>query len=280
MQGGRSITQAEARRLARENRALQAQLIELSRAYQQYLRQDAVKQYLYGRMRDFPCELIAARVVGAESLPYGRTRALNVGAAAGATPGARVTTRRLLTDRAKSIHAGYAGVAWEKDLPRRRAAVASTVLAGMIDASGAFTARLMLVTDREFAIAADLFRVIDPDNPRQVTVTREGVAALEPLTPANRDLIPVWARGDGRGGMIVEEVSRNDNVLPGDWLLTRRDDAFLPAGLPIAEVIEVLDDPEHAGFVTLRLRPLADLASLREVYVVVPLTGLEGNGDD
>ena len=36
---------------------------------------------------------------------------------------------------------------------------------------------------------------------------------------------------------------------------------------------EAEDDPKNPGFVTLTIQPHADLASLREVFVVFPLGG-------
>ena len=59
------------------------------------------------------------------------------------------------------------------------------------------------------------------------------------------------------------------------------DDAFLPVEARIGVVVEVGDDAKRKGlFQWVRIRPAADLASLRKVYVVVP-AGAEdpgGNG--
>jgi len=256
--GSPDISREQARALLVENRRLRGQLLELSRLYQQYARQERTKQYLFGRMTDFPCRLIPGRVVGAEPLPYGQTRIVGPGRSAGTRVGARVTTRELVTDRPKALLSGYA-------------TISATSLVGRISSAGAFTARLQLVTDRQFAIEAQIFRLIDPNNPRQIKVTKANAAAMEILTPQNNHLVPVFAQGDGANGLIVRDVSVNDNVRPGDWLITRRDDAFLLAGIRIGEVTQVVRSPEHPGFVTLHVRPHADLEALREVYIVVPV---------
>ena len=256
--GLQDISPERARRLLEENRQLRGQLLELSRVYQEYARQEQTKQYLYGRMKDFPCRLIPGRVVGAEPLPYGQTRIVGSGFSSGTRAGAGVTTRELVTDRPKALLSGYA-------------TIASTSLVGRIASAGAFTARLQLVTDRQFAIEAQLFRLIDPNNPRQIKVTRADAAAMEILSPQNNHLVPVFAQGDGARGLIVRDVSVNDNVMPGDWLITRRDDAFLLAGIRIGEVTKVMPNTEHPGFVTLHVQPHADLDALREVYIVVPV---------
>jgi len=254
------LTDQDVRGLVEDNRRLRAQLLELSRAYEAYLRQDELKQYLYGRMPGFPCELIDARVVGADALPYGDGRLLSAGASSGVALQAAVTTRELLTDRAKA-------------LPHGLAVISTSALVGRIVEAGAFTARAQLLTDAGFGTPAQVFRIVDPRRPRQVKIVQPSAAAVAPLTAENNHLIPVWAQGDGKGGLVVRDVSENHNVLPGDWLITPRDDRFLPAGVRIGEVTEVTPDPRHVGVVTLRVRPHADLESLREVYVVVPLGG-------
>jgi len=219
---------------------------------------------LYGAIPYAQWELIPAVVVGRESLPYGRTRLLNAGLSQGAAVGAGVTTRRLLTDRSKR-------------LPRNVATISATALVGRVIDAGRFTARLQTVTDPGFEVAAKIRRVIDPANPRKITVTAGG-AGEQVLTPANNVRIPVQARGDGRGKMLVRDVNAYHNIRPGDLLVAAGDDAFLPVQARIGKVVEVIDDPRRRGlFVSLRVAPSADLAALREVYIVVPATAFKAD---
>ena len=43
-------------------------------------------------------------------------------------------------------------------------------------------------------------------------------------------------------------------------------------------VTEVKPDPRNAGLVTLLIAPVADLASLRDVYIVIPLSEPSAGG--
>jgi len=257
--GGDSISAEEARRLREENEELKAALFNMYGEREEFRQQVADIQKIrqaYSPKGDFPCELIPARVAAADALPYGRTRLLDYGAPAGSL----VTTRILMTDRAKA-------------LPPNLAAISAQSLAGRIISSGEYSSLLQLVTDRGFEIdEAQIWRIIDPNHPRQIKITRSGAARVETLTPANLTFIPVRAQGDGAGAVIVRDVSVNHSVRPGDWLMTRRESRFLPADIPIGRVAEVRDDPKGQGLrVILRVQPLADLESLRDVFIVRPL---------
>ncbi|MDY6913878.1 MAG: rod shape-determining protein MreC [Planctomycetota bacterium] len=270
--GRRLISQDEAHRLKKANNQLFSRLAELEQRCNR-LRHDLAEiqkvRPLYGPKSGFPCELIPARVVTADPLPYGWTYVLRLPGFYRPRPGSRVITRLdVLTDRTKA-------------LPSSLAVVTSQAMVGRIIEAGAFTARVQLVADRGFRITAKIRRVIHPHNRRQITVTGSGAAALVQLRPENNQPIDVEAVGDGAGGMIIHHVSANHNVLPGDWLVTRREDAFLPAEVRIGKVVRVTDDPKHPGlFVSVRIQPWADLDALREMYVVLPLEFASEKGTD
>ena len=95
-------------------------------------------------------------------------------------------------------------------------------------------------------------------------------ATAAPAEIANKVLVSVRARGDGATGLIVSGVPKSHNVLPGDVLQTKQNDAFLPAVVEIGIVDKVTDSAKHTGTVELHIKPTADLPSLREVYIVVP----------
>jgi len=257
--GRRAVSPAEVRRLLAANEELKARLNAVEGELARLIRRRRTMRALYGAIPYAQWELIPALVVGRDSLSYGQTRLLNVGRSDGAALGAGVTTRRLLTDRSKR-------------LPQNVATISATALVGRVMDAGRFTARLQTVTDPAFEVPAKIRRVIDPSNPRKITVTVGG-AGLQVLTPANNVRIPVLARGDGRGGLIVRDVNAYHNIRPGDLLVTAGDDAFLPVQVRIGKVVEVIDDPRRRGlFVSLRVAPSANLSTLREVYIVVPAT--------
>jgi len=252
------ISAAEARNLKKRNEELLRRLnaIEYNREY--WRRQVAAIQNIRGRfdrIRDVPCELIPARVLGREPLPYGATLPLKTRGSAGARTGAAVTTRRLLTDRSKA-------------LPPNLATISGAALVGRLVDSWAFGARVRLITDRGFRIRARIRRIINPDKPRLITVVGPA-ASVETLTVSNNAAIDVDAVGDGGDFLIVRNVKAYDNVLAGDLLVTAPDAAFLPVEIGIGQVVEVRKDPRHP-FVSLRVRPHADLDAVRDVYIVVP----------
>lgn len=252
----RAISPAEARRLAEVNRELRGRLQAVEGELGRMVRQQTTLRNLYTQIPYGQWELIPARVVAVGSLPYGQVRV--VAGARGAAAGAQVTTRRLMTDRSKR-------------LPSALATISATALVGELTSAGAFTAELRLITDKSFETPAKILRVIDPDNPRKITVTKGEEAIERPLTPSD-PIIDVWAQGDGADGMIVREASAYDNIRVGDWLLTSGAGRKLPARIRIGRVVEVTRETERRGlFVSLRIAPHADLGALREVYIVLPV---------
>jgi cell shape-determining protein MreC len=207
-------------------------------------------QQSYGPVKDLPCELIPARVVGEASLPYSQARSLNVGQDAGAEPGELV----LATDRSKALPSGLA-------------VVAASALAGRVTGAGAFSAQMQLVTDRRFKTAGRIRRIPDPNSPREIRLTGDGNARVEVLNEKNNRPIDVQAAGDGAGGLTVADVWRYDNVQAGDLLVTA-EDKFLPLEVRIGRVQQVRPDPMHPERVILSVRPEADLGTLRDVFIV------------
>ncbi len=209
-------------------------------------------QQRYAPASGLPCELIPARVVGASALPYSEGVSLNAGQGDGAAAGELV----LVHDRAKA-------------LPSDLAVVTASALAGRISDAGAFSARLQLITDRDFKTSARIRRIPDAGNPREISVTTEGKAALEFLSAANNRPIDVQAIGDGAGGLTVADVWREDNVLPGDLLVTSAGSG-LPIEVRIGVVSAVRPDRDNPRRAIISVRPEADLDALRDVLIVVP----------
>jgi len=255
--GGTYIPQDRARDLARENEILHRRLGELVRRLQGKNRQieqiQAIRSRLYEPKADMPSELIPARVVGLDSLPYNATRIVHTGRSGRAGEGMLVTTRGLLTDRSRPMRT-------------KLAVITASALVGRLTETDSFTARLQLVTDRGFAMAVLIRR--DPRRRRKITDLRS--ASEQQLTAAHPD-IEARARGDGARHMVIPTVKALHSIRPGDEVFTRPSDGFVGARIPVGKVVEVIDDRDQPGlFVTLRVAPHAPLAALREVYVVVP----------
>lgn len=297
--GRRAVSSVEADRLAEENARLRRRLGAIEGELARQLRRQAAVDHLYGPIPYAQWRLIPARVVAADALDYGKVRLVNAGSRQGVAGGALVTSRQLITDRSKALPDGLAAVAelprdqsdntagaragagergraFAGRLPKNLDEVAGAVLVGRITRTGAHTARLRLVSDRHFLINAMIRRVINPASPRTITLTgRDAQEVL--LTERNNAPIDVVAVGDGALGLTVTGVYALDNVLPGDVLVTSGADGLLPAEVRIGTVTEVTDDPERRElFVNLKVAAAADLAAVRDVYVVVPVTGPAG----
>ncbi|MFB3891028.1 MAG: rod shape-determining protein MreC [Phycisphaerae bacterium] len=259
------ISQEEARRLKKDNEELlqlvQSMAGKVEDDSKRLARVQALDKLAFGQVNKVPCELIEARVVAADSLPYGQTRLVSpYGVRYAAPSGVPVTTRRLMTDRSNELQKRFPALAaqWE---------VNTAALVGRVVSSWAFGAQLQLVTDRGFdKVAANVLRRIDPKSPREIT---DG-SARRTLTEANNRPVPVKVSGDGKSGLVSESIPAEHSIRKGDWLVTRSDDPLLPAQIRIGEVAEVKEEGKSPGFVTLRIKPSADLETLREVYIVVP----------
>jgi cell shape-determining protein MreC len=208
-------------------------------------------QASFGPAEGLNVELIPARVISDDSVSYGHGRVLRVKGNSGAASGDLVTTRRLVTDRRKTM--GKFGV------------LAGNVLVGRIGESGDFMAELILVTDASFQTHAKIYR--DLNNPRII----QGATGEEPLTPENNDPIPCHAVGDGKMGLIIKNVPVGDAVEPGDALVTEIRTAYRPVPVSIGTVEAVKGDQANPSFQTVRVRPNVDLGALRNVYIVFPL---------
>lgn len=234
---------------------------ELARARRYFHGGRDIFSGLFGPQADVPVRLIPARIVTADALPYGQTRLVNAGSGQGAADGLYATTRTLLTDRSKR-------------LPSNLAVLSGQALAGRLTETAAFTARLQLVTDTGFGTRAQVRRVIDPGAPRQVQV---GSRMVRLDRTANAP-IEVYATGNGAGEIVVTQVSRQHNILPGDILQTHPAAAELPVAVTIGTVSDVVDDVDHPGRVILTVRPAINPPALREVFIVVPAMGTIGEG--
>src|SRR5215469_168648 len=73
-------------------------------------------------------------------------------------------------------------------------------------------------------------------------------------------------RGTAGGEVVLERVMSDEEVKPGEQVLTSGGDRIFPKGLPVGMVTRV--SPGQELFLNIRLRPAANLAKLEEVLVV------------
>ncbi|MGA7697787.1 MAG: rod shape-determining protein MreC [Candidatus Sulfotelmatobacter sp.] len=73
-------------------------------------------------------------------------------------------------------------------------------------------------------------------------------------------------RGTANGEVILERVMSDEQVAPGDTVLSSGGDQIFPKGLPVGTVSKV--SPGKDMFLNILVRPAADLSRLEEVLVV------------
>lgn len=257
-----------ARQWLQENEALARQLAEYvareqqrqtSAEYQYMLDQreqlEQAARWMQAMPKEFPCQLLPARVIAGAPTPFQRTRTLRP-QQAGATVGDLVTTRTVLTNRSTA-------------LPGTPAVLSATAVAGRIVSSGAWTAHMQLVTDHDFRINAFVQRVYDPKRPRMLEVG--GPGAQPRVRPLNEKDGPVPVNLSGCGdGLLSAAVSEGHGIRPGDLVLTMGEDDRLPMAIVIGRVRSSEPDAASPRHVRLRVEPETQLATLEDVYIVLP----------
>ena len=225
----------------------------------------------YGASLD-TCELIPARVILGESLPYGQSQTVAKGTIHGVKKGMRVID--VLTDRSKALPADDRMRAVTGHAPFAGKPITGSVLVGWVEAAGSFTARVRLVTDKRFKIDAWLQRKIDPAKPRKVTTTTpEGLADVflthdDVYDTKGKENITTTLGGDGERGLITNSISKDYNIRAGDWLWTLGQSAKLPVQLRIGEVVSVAPSDRNPNFVIAKVAPSAVLGTLRDIFIV------------
>ncbi|MDP6542971.1 MAG: rod shape-determining protein MreC [Phycisphaerae bacterium] len=213
------------------------------------------------------CELIPARVIMGEALPYGQSQTVAQGTIHGVEKGMRVID--VFTDRSKALPDGNRMRAITGFPPVEGKPIAGCVLVGWVEAAGSFTARVRLVTDKRFKIEAWLQRKIDPASPRKIIGKTPDGPTEAILTRENNKLIKVTLRGDGERGLVTtDDIPKDHNVRSGDWMWTIGRSAKLPVQLRIGEVVNVTQSDKKPNFVSLRVAPAARLGTLQDIFIV------------
>jgi len=68
----------------------------------------------------------------------------------------------------------------------------------------------------------------------------------------------------------LKHVPASHGIQPGDVLTSDSTGGLLPIGLTIGKVVRVQQEKKDAHFVSVFVKPLADLSRLQDVYIVVP----------
>jgi len=250
-----------------------AELEHLIQAQQQMIRsQQGTIESLTGwrsnrLMRGFRCKLIEARVLAGEPISLRDRRLLDAGRDQGVAAGQVVITRRLLHDL-------------DVALPPKLVVLGRNYVVGRITECAGFSATLQLVTDRGFEMPAALWRSVGSGQRRTLYVKlpdgrrQQVVVAHDGRTPGRHtvgDPVAVRAQGNGRE-IVLGDVPAEHDVQPGDILTASESTELIPFGLKIGEVTRTEPAKKDAHFVNVYVRPFADIRTLSEVYIVLPVS--------
>jgi rod shape-determining protein MreC len=73
-------------------------------------------------------------------------------------------------------------------------------------------------------------------------------------------------KGTPVGGLILDKVMSDEQIQPGDRVLTSGGDGIFPKGMPVGTVAQVSKGKD--SFLNVRIKPAADLSKLEEVLVI------------
>lgn len=79
-------------------------------------------------------------------------------------------------------------------------------------------------------------------------------------------------KGVGQGLLSVSDIMSDETVEVGEQVITSGGDHIYPKGLPVGTVSKVAPDHENDPFLTIRVKPAADLNRLEEVLVVTKIS--------
>ena len=84
-------------------------------------------------------------------------------------------------------------------------------------------------------------------------------------------------RGSPTGRVIINNLTPDSRIKPGETILTSGGDGVYPRGLPVGVIESIATDPEHQPFTLITLKPAVNLSQLDEVLIV---TGTSAALDD
>lgn len=165
--------------------------------------------------------------------------------------------------------------------------ISRTVAAQVIGSSGSDQSRIVYIDKGEKAGIERDMAVITADgivgkvllvypSVAQVLLINDqssGVGALLEKTRLQGVL-----RGTANGEVVLERVMSDEQVAPGESVLTSGGDQIFPKGLPVGTVTRVGSGKDL--FLNIKIRPAADLSKLEEVLVLVEKQERQSTADE
>ncbi len=75
-------------------------------------------------------------------------------------------------------------------------------------------------------------------------------------------------RGTAAGEVVINNLTADDRIRPGEQVITSGGDEVFPRGLPVGTIAFIEPDPRHQPYTLIHLKPAANLRQLEEVLVI------------
>ena len=112
----------------------------------------------------------------------------------------------------------------------------------------------------------------DPASSKVLPILHEGFTVSAKVNTVNGAVVTVHGEIELKenGLCKVDQIPDLVNLKEGDVLVTSGDGGLFPAGIPIGVIVSVDNSSELNRYAT--LKPYSDIASLKDVFVMVPKT--------
>ncbi|MEI9977944.1 MAG: rod shape-determining protein MreC [Edaphobacter sp.] len=155
--------------------------------------------------------------------------------------------------------------------------VATTVAAQVIGTSGNDLSRVLYIDKGSKDGLKSDQAVITPDgiigklrdvfpHTAQVLLINDQTSGAGVLLATTR--IRAILRGSATGQIIINNLTPDSRIKPGDQVLTSGGDLVYPRGLAVGTIESIRPDPDHQPYTLIQLRPAANLNQLEEVLVI------------
>ena len=184
---------------------------------------------------------------------------------------------RLRQEQASFAEDAAEGRRLQRLLAFKQQYIASTVAAEVIGTSG---------SDRSHVLWIDKGSD-DGLRPEQPVITPDGVVGkLRDVMPHTAQLLLLndtnsgagvflastrlrgIVRGTATGEVVINNLTADDRIKPGERVITSGGDQVFPRGLPVGVIDATSADPQHPPYTLLHIKPAANLHQLEEVLVI------------
>jgi rod shape-determining protein MreC len=155
--------------------------------------------------------------------------------------------------------------------------VATTVAAQVIGTSGSDLSRVLYIDKGSKDGLKPDQAVITPDgiigklrdvfpHTSQVLLINDQTSGAGVLLATTR--IRAILRGSSTGQILINNLTPDSRIKPGEQVLTSGGDQVYPRGLPVGTIESIKPDPDHQPYTLIQLHPAANLNQLEEVLVI------------